>query len=517
MFVLSIVTENDTVKVSLVKKNKNLFEILQTNSYSKSVFVDGGYQELKQELELKFKNFLTSSSISTEHVLIREIDLPVTDRKAIYKTLPFQIEQHLPFSIQEGIIHPFIQKEKRATHVLAFCIHQDSYDHHLKEINQLGVDPHFVSCNPAALCRFSNYLFPNTNTIVIYMGETQTEVVSVCEKKPSFAMSIPIGKQQFIAAFKKDRAELSSDEGESFVDQLDLSRLEETKELHVNEVAETLYKHLDRCLYFLIHKKGQRTLENILYTGQTHLLSQFHERIEKSLDLPFKRLEVAEPKKGLLPFAMSIGVALDPLYEDEMSVQFRALDKTQKELNVTLLKKIFFSAVSVFLLSLGIAFSSHLFLSKKESFLDQKLSMFIETNLEEDSTFDTQKIKNLEFIPKLRKVKKHFAKSKKLYGYYLSPVSVSKIISQLTEIKEEKNLSVNLKSLDYELVEYPTLEDPFKEYKTKISLRMEAASLEIAKNFFDELSHQFAIQKDSIKFTENAGDYETTFFLTSSS
>ncbi len=146
---LGIFIEGKSVKIAIVSQVKNNLTVERL----------GEFDEVPLEL-LQEKNLHIVSGLSAEDVVRREVTLKLTRQAAVLKTLPFQLESLLPFSLEETIVHPFFYLHKEKTDVVAFATTRLALKKHLAILQEKNVDPDQVSCIPIALARWAHLIFP---------------------------------------------------------------------------------------------------------------------------------------------------------------------------------------------------------------------------------------------------------------------------------------------------------------------------------------------------------------------
>lgn len=77
----------------------------------------------------------------------RTFELPFGDRKRIEKALPFEIEDAVPFGLDEVVLDHVVLKEgsgKQGTEVLCMALPKAVLSRHLEQLAAAGIDPHAV-------------------------------------------------------------------------------------------------------------------------------------------------------------------------------------------------------------------------------------------------------------------------------------------------------------------------------------------------------------------------------------
>lgn len=485
------------IKIAFVKRIKKKFFVEKVESYVQMRQTGSVLEEI-QALQEKCKTFFLASGLDSGRVLVRKLFLPLKNKKTIYKALPFQLEQQIPYDLEEALVFPLVERSKNGTNVTAFCVKSQIYEKFVEDFSKLGLELQFISCAPQALTRFSAYFFPHVATISFFMGEVETYVASVSENKLEYTQIIPIGKQHLLEALKEDHLKATEEELETLLFQIDLSNLKKIAEESLRRVLEEFLQQLDRVLYYLLKEKKEEV--SFLYLGEKHLITQLHKEMEKRQNKEFPVLEIPEEFENLSAFATSIGFAFDALYEDENTVQFRKIEKPPKLLQSIFMKKCGIFAISCLVFSLSLFFSLNLFSNMKQKALENKLDLLVESYLQDDANFDKEKIENKGFFDKLRGVRSHLVKSNKPCGYYVAPERISSILEKISEtlfLFSEKGIAFS--KFTYDLEEFPSIEQPEKEYKICAKLVVQAEKEEDATEFFKAALESFKKQKVQLK------------------
>jgi Tfp pilus assembly PilM family ATPase len=516
---LGLHLEKKILTIALVAKENKRFKV----KFLETLFLEeGSKKELKQLLELiafKEKKSFIVSTLETHSILLRSLEIPLKSHRGLLKTLPFQLEHIIPYPLEEVIVIPTLEKmsstiSKESSIVTLFCCHERFYAEHLEKYKSYGIDPHWIGCIPQSLYRFSKYYTEEKDFITLHMASDGTHIVAVLEDRPCHAFQIEIGKQDFLEALRKDMPISEEKEIENLFHQIDCFNLSQDSFLHFSLLINRFLKELDRVFYFLLHKKEGRRLDKLFLAKEESFLISFKGYIEQSLDFSLQIIDSKHSDiKELKPYAVAIGAAIDVLSNDHKTLQIRKLLDTQPQISRSVLKKVGTYAFCTLVSCLVLAFSSHFLLKQKENRLNKKLSSLIERYPQEVAE---SKEESKLFFSRLKQVEKQFSKAKKPYTYYLTPVQVSEFIKCL--YKEEQFLGtslVKIERVDYELMQYPTIEEPLEPYKIKIHLTITADEEQNAENFFEALFKNTVYLEESSRpaLTKEKDEYQAIFFL----
>lgn len=522
---LGLHLEKNSLMLALVVKERKQFKV----KFIETLFLkeEEGAKELKQlfeSLSIKEKAFFTISALETHSILLRSLEMPLKSTRDLLKTLPFQLENIIPYPLEEVIVIPSVEKissinSNDRSIVTLFCCHDKLYLEHLEKFKHYGIDSHWVGCVPQALYRFSKYYTEEEEVIILHMSSDATHIVAILQDKPRHSFQIEIGKKDFLDALQQDMPIAENKEIEKLFYEIELLNIPSGNFFHFSKLIDRFLKEIERVFYFLLHKKEGRRLDKIFLAKEENFLISFKNYIEKSLDISLQIIESKHQEiKKLKSYAISIGLAIDVLSNDHKTLQFKKLSDAEQSVSSYILKTIKLYAFSCVLAFVTVAFSSHLLLKHKEKTLDKKLSTIMERYPQEVAEFG-KKIENQPFFSRLNLIEKHFNKVKKPYGYYLTPTHVSDFLEYLW--KEEKLLtasSLKIEQIDYELVQYPIIEKPLEPYKIKVQLTIVAEEERVVENFFEKLVNNTLWLEESpnpLLIKENDG-YQAIFFLKTS-
>ena len=146
---LGLLIEGKSIKVAVISQVKNNLTLERLEEFN----------EIPHQL-LQNKNLRIVTGLAAEDVVRREITVKLTRQEALLKTLPFQLESLLPFSLEETVVHPFFFPHKDKTDVVAYATTRLALKKHLASLHEKGVDPDQISSIPVALARWLRFIFP---------------------------------------------------------------------------------------------------------------------------------------------------------------------------------------------------------------------------------------------------------------------------------------------------------------------------------------------------------------------
>lgn len=91
------------------------------------------------------------SALPGDQVTWRTFALPFRDRKRLAQTIPFELENHVPFGLDEAIVdYQVLHRDSDGTTVLAALVPKPDLVAHLELLRAAGLDPKVVALGPLA-------------------------------------------------------------------------------------------------------------------------------------------------------------------------------------------------------------------------------------------------------------------------------------------------------------------------------------------------------------------------------
>ena len=123
------------------------------------------------------------SALPADRVVKRMLELPFKDARRLHQVVPFALEEHLPFPVDNGTVaFTKVGREGDHTLVLAAMVRKTDLQHHLDLLQKAGLDPKIVTLAPLALAamfsRAQNGNKPMAH-LVVEGDESSTSVVLV--------------------------------------------------------------------------------------------------------------------------------------------------------------------------------------------------------------------------------------------------------------------------------------------------------------------------------------------------
>jgi len=448
---LAIYPETQALKVALFSLDKGQPSLELLRSFPKET----SQGELVKPLDilqpiLAGKKVVIVSGLDAREVLFREVTLPLTRYSALRAALPFQCEALFPHPLEQLLVVPLFHKEKTSTRISLFATTHTALQNHLENLALHGIDPDSVSAAPMALLRHLNF----------------------CKELPDYAFYFGEQNSFFLALSKEKKMPIVR--------------------AHVYPKALRDPKDLDRiCTYLKQAHPPQNEPAEWTWGGETPSLGE----LEKS---------IKATQNG--DFAIPIGLALDALYHDTISLQFRTgpfiaphQQKKRKRHMMT------FAVTALF--ALGATWgSAFLWIHHKER---EILNIY--------STHFSPIKNRASLLEELHKLEKTFSKQTSLPSSALIAPKVSSFLHWVSThpVFTKKEQEIDIISLHYSLVKYPKLGETKEPYQVKIELKFTTPVSRAAKEVHDALLSEKRIidTKQEISWKAQEHFYTSSFYL----
>lgn len=282
MYTLGISLEGKELKIALVNKQGKKIGIELVHSFS--LHGDTSSLEPLKQLApfLVGKSVKIISSLAASEVILRDLLLPMTNERKILAILPFQAETLIPFPPEETVLHSYIlKKSRKQSHVFLTATRKEKISTHLHILHALGIEPHQISTSVHALARWTNLTLPSSS-------ESYKKIAYLTQ-------------------------------GESFFLLMHNNQILSSKTLSL--AASSLERELAKADEFLRTKFPEANESSWLLTGS--LASQAAKIPPTNISSTFTCVPTEYLETDNYTFALAIGLGLEGLESDRMSIQWR--------------------------------------------------------------------------------------------------------------------------------------------------------------------------------------------------
>ena len=152
--ILALEMPGHTVRAAVAERTWNTFHI------------EGVFEEERQDGETDLEGALrrilartgkpdiVTSSIASEFVVKRLLELPFSDLRKLHQVVPFALEEHLPFPVDDAVVaFTRVGTEADTTLVVAALARKNDLKYHLELLAKVGLDPRTVTLSELAIAR----------------------------------------------------------------------------------------------------------------------------------------------------------------------------------------------------------------------------------------------------------------------------------------------------------------------------------------------------------------------------
>jgi Fimbrial assembly protein (PilN) len=150
--ILAIELTHDTVRAAAAERTWNSFRFLGAIEERRAAAEADLEPALLRVIGRTGPPDVVISALPSELVAKRMLELPFNDARRLRQVVPFALEEHLPFAVDDGIVS--FQRIGRAgtnSLVLAALARKADLEHHLELLARAGLDPKTVTLAPLAM------------------------------------------------------------------------------------------------------------------------------------------------------------------------------------------------------------------------------------------------------------------------------------------------------------------------------------------------------------------------------
>ncbi len=446
------------------------------------------------------QDYLIATSLESSELFIANMQSTLKSKRAVLKTLPFQVENLIPKKLDNLEVFPKIEKANGSFNIDLFVINSDSVEKHLQFFEKFGINPHLIYCQEGAFASFGKKYFSDRKSCLsFYLGHSKTIIASYIDGRFAISYEIDIGANDFLKLVPEN----SLSEKEEYLHAFFLNEMD-TKSCAA--LIDTYFKKIDRIFSDLFRRKENLAGFALFFLGQFNSVKGLKELLESKFASKIQILE-GEATEEELSCAPAMGLCLSVLQSRELAPQFRQREK----IHTYHIKKISQKIASIAgcaLLLFGVTFFGlQNFVNKKRKALHSEITQFTKNY---PSIFSEKELTLEQIRAKLDQVKGY-------KPYFSSPVLASDMLDYLSThpILNKENSNFEINDFKYLLVSYPSLKKPKDKYKVKLQISFQADSPTHAKEFYDYLLKEDPIvdSKQEISFNRSDHGYQVAFFL----
>ena len=259
----------------------------QILSWARVAIEDGGLNEALESLSgspvLKSDRYL--ATIPGDHVSFRNVQMPFKDVKKIRQALPFEMENMLPFQIEDLLIDFIITDGLARGEVLAASCNRRFVSEYLDTLQRNGIDPDAleIRCSPLASWLLRQPGTPE-HILLLEIGETSNTMVLCLNRSIALIRVFGSNNASIIQSTPKENG-TSSDLGAP-----------------PPEEVEACFKFISTTIRSTVHAFASEkdTLpgpEKLFFTGAGSLAPNAEGLLSQFLGMPAEQLDMSNDKK----------------------------------------------------------------------------------------------------------------------------------------------------------------------------------------------------------------------------
>ncbi|MBI3017959.1 MAG: pilus assembly protein PilM [Deltaproteobacteria bacterium] len=253
---------------------------------------------LRGGLTLPFKMV---ASLSGLYVSSKQLTLPFTDKVKIKQTLPFELEEHIPFALEDIIFdYQIISMAEKNAQLLILIAPKDIIQERLALFPQKELSPDLLTSDAVALYNLTTSGFWQASEAVyalVNIGHQQTSVSIIEETKISQVRSISIGGQAITQAIQEayhlsleDAERAKIDNGFVLTDSSSASKDQIKFSDCIKKALDPLVSQLTQT-FQSVRSKGKGVVQKIYITGGTSLLRNLPAYLSQELHMEVEFLK----------------------------------------------------------------------------------------------------------------------------------------------------------------------------------------------------------------------------------
>lgn len=463
MVTVGIALNQEHLRIAILIKKKSKIAIQKLY-----ILKTDSVKQLYKDLSIYNNNLIISTFLETQDVILRRLILPLTEKRKILATLPFQIES-LVMTPNDSVVSVCIDRiSKKSSSVGVFITSQNLFFKHIQFLEDKGIHTHFVSCSSSNLFRFITWAFPKQKTGIV----------------------IHIGSQEMLCLFYQE------------------NRLESAKAFSVDPAC--FRKNLEKYHLFLT-QKGWDTNCPYAYIEETPSLVGLKNIVREI----FSGEQLILEDLNYHPYALAIGSALDALAEDGNQVNFSQKMFMTKKTKQHLLKKTFYYLGACAVLNLASFIGVQIYLHQKQTKLLAYITSILPKELQKTSP---KSIKDWQ--EHLLSWKNKLSTQKLSFSLLPTVPKVSDVLAWISahpafinEAKAKKG--IELLSIHYQMLKYPTVDQKNIPYEAQVEIEFSASAPRLAREFHESLlkENQMIHAKKPVQWHAQGNKYRAIFTL----
>lgn len=245
------------------------------------------------------------TSLPFSQTSLRFLQLPLKNRKKVEQMYRFELEDAVPFKLDEAILEHLVIKQRNGSLVFAAIAPENLVKQHIVWLKSLGVDPDWLTFDSQGLinifllsqsARNGDDEKPSGAQLILDIGHQKTNLCIIDQNEIKLIRSIPWGGSTLNQALAVARGG-NLETAEKFkIEELDITSKDVSQEEAIQAVRQsfnTLVADLNHSLVSFRNIYKQE-ITAITLTGGTSKLKGISTLFEQSYDVPVSFLDATE-------------------------------------------------------------------------------------------------------------------------------------------------------------------------------------------------------------------------------
>lgn len=500
-----------------------------------------------QVLREKIQQSLLVTTLRSDEVLVRPLDLKLKKERDIDAVLAFQAEPLLPYPVENALLDKItLAQNKEGTQLTLVAARKDHVQQHIALWDPLQIEPEVIGCEPAALAAFCKLFLTDENAqLVVHLGKTHTTCVLVKEGQLLAAQAAHTGLNDLIQAFAQER-ELRPKTLPEQLNAVDFASIDREKTPILYNMLDSWRLEITRVLYALTKQYKGHGMPSILLTGEGAILptlgTSLCQRFNSSFIEPISNPAFSLSNDQLRSYAIPLGAALSGLPSAKDQVNFRQQEYVYPNPWKRFKKPLalYFALCCAFAVAFYIFGETYLGYQEDQVreeyvallgtmnksypvFEKEYMAKYPSGNDADEELRSINLMTQEEISHRLQHLHKELKNTPDSFPLQPNTPRVSEVLAWLSThpsatTKDRETgvqTSLQIDSFSYTVVKRPEPKKPQEKYQVKVEIEFSAPTPKMAREFHDALiaPNDMVDPKGEVKWSTNRGKYRTSFFL----
>lgn len=245
-------------------------------------------------------SFKIVSAVNGTYVSSRFITLPFSDKTKVAQTLPFELEEHIPFGLDQIIFdHHIVLSEDKSSKVLVLFTPKEVIQKHLSLFEGLDMSPEILTSGASALSNLTSLEEEGSKEMyaMVDIGHTQTSVCVIEDSSIRLLRTLSCAGKVITETIQQDYS-LSYEEAQKakiengfvLTDQTKVTKDQIRFSDCIKKSLTPLITHLNQTFQSL-RTEGKGMVRKVFMTGGTSLLRNLGHYLSNELQLEVEHLK----------------------------------------------------------------------------------------------------------------------------------------------------------------------------------------------------------------------------------